>query len=33
LEEFGNRIDVPVGVAHIDVAEVGGKLRKLSLDI
>jgi hypothetical protein len=33
LEEFRNRIDVPVGVAYIDMTEIGGELRKLSLDI
>ena len=28
LEEFRNRLDIPVGVADIDMAQVGGELRK-----
>src|SRR5713101_1635322 len=26
LKEFRNRLDIPVGVADIDVAQIGGKL-------
>ena len=28
LEEFRNRLDIPVGVADIDMAQVGGKFRQ-----
>ena len=30
MEEFRNRLDIPVGVADIDMAQVGGKLRHFS---
>ena len=28
LEEFRNRLDIPIGVADIDMAQVGGELRQ-----
>jgi hypothetical protein len=30
LEEFRNRLDIPVGVPDIDLAQVGGKLRQFA---
>ena len=30
LKEFRNRLDIPVGVADIDVAQIGGELRQFA---
>jgi hypothetical protein len=32
-EQLGHRFDVPVGEPDPDVAEVGGQLRQLALDV